>query len=312
MSWAIEYEMESTVQRAVNAGRHLDPIPQSFDIALAEAASQGVVSIVKVLMKINGIDPNYDGWRSGPCLILAADNGHSAVIELLLTMDNIDPNVRDVFNDTPLHNAIKSGHTSPIRQLLARPDIDVNAVGDWGETPLLKAIRAGNVEIVNLLLSKDGIEVNLCTPLLSAIRRGLKEVVDSLFARDDLDLDIVDHRGDHLLLYAAWFGLDLDKVKLILDRTNVNPDFVGAHGRSAFILACRAEHENLEVIEFLVDRGININRQAGVSMLTGLCEAIFYGNSKVIKFLLNRENVDPNLPDSHGDPMLSRDKTSQR
>jgi ankyrin repeat protein len=217
-------------------------------------------------------------WRLAkrPPLVLAAEDGHSAVVGLLLALGNIDPNIGDTDNERPLHRAIKSGHTSPIRQLLARDDIDVNAVGDWGETPLLKAIM-GNME----------------------------EVVDSLFARDDLDLNIVDRSGNHLLLYAAWFGLGLDKVKLILDRTNVNPDIVGAHGRSAFILACRAEHENLELIEFLVDRGINVNRRAGVSMLTGLCEAIFYGYSKVIKFLLNRDNVDPNLPDSHGDPPLT-------
>ena len=304
LAWATAFGMESTAQRAVDAGKHLDPIPVSFEIALAEAASQGVVSIVTILLKINGINPNYDGWRSGPCLTLAADHGHSAVIELLLAMDNIDPNVRDVFNDTPLHRAIDSGHITPIRQLLARNDIDVNAVGDRGETPLLKAIRASNTEIINLLLSKEGIEVNLHTPLLSAIRRRLMEVVDSFFARDDLDLNIVDHRGDHLLLYAAWFRLGLDKVKLILDRTNVNPDFVGTDGHTAFIIACRTEDENIELIEFLVEQGINVNRQAGTSMLTGFCYAVLYGHSKVIKFLLTLDDMNPNLPDVRGNSPL--------
>ena len=276
LAWAIKNEMEATAQWAVDAGGHLDPIPLSFYVALAEAAYQGSVSVVTVLLKINGIDPNRSSWRAGPPLVLAAENGYSAVIELLLTMDNVDPNVRDWFNDTPLHNAIKEGHISPIRHLLARDDIDINAVGDWGETPLLKAIRMGNME----------------------------EVVDSLFARDDLDLNIVDRSGNHLLLYAAWFGLGLDKVKLILDRPNVNPDFVGAHGRSAFILACWAEHENLELIEFLVDRGININRRADVSMLTGFCRAISLGHSKVIKFLLDRDDMDHNLPDFRGNTPL--------
>jgi uncharacterized protein len=304
LTWAIKNGMEATAQWAADAGGHLDPIPESFQVALADAASQGDVSVVTILLKINGINPNCGGWRSAPPLVLAAENGHSAVVGLLLALGNIDPNIGDTDNERPLHRAIKSGHTTPIRQLLARDDIDVNAVGDWGETPLLKAIEIGNMEVINLLLSKDGIEINFLAPLLSAIIKGRMEVVDSLFARDNLDLNTVDRRGDHLLLYAAWFGLGLDKVKLILDRTNVNPDFVGTGGHTAFIIACRTEHENLELIEFLVEQGINVNRQGGASMLTGFCYAVFHGRFKIIKFLLNRDDVDHNRPDSRGNTPL--------
>jgi hypothetical protein len=39
LTWAIKNGMEATAQWAVVAGGHLDPIPESFQVALADAAS---------------------------------------------------------------------------------------------------------------------------------------------------------------------------------------------------------------------------------------------------------------------------------
>jgi hypothetical protein len=60
------------------------------------------------------------------------------------------------------------------------------------------------------------------------------------------------------------------------------------------MIACCAGHEGLDLIEFLLDQGINVNRRGGFVMF---CQADYFGRSKVIKFLLDRDDVDPNLPD---------------
>src|ERR1700684_1997171 len=79
LTWAIENGVEATVQRAVDAGRHLDPIPKSFYIALQAATYRGDVNLVAALLKLDGINPNISiDWPTPP-LTIAAEQGHSAV-----------------------------------------------------------------------------------------------------------------------------------------------------------------------------------------------------------------------------------------
>jgi ankyrin repeat protein len=275
MTWAIKNGVEATVQQALDAGGHLDPIPESFHIALIDSAFQGDVNTVAALLKLDGINPNF----------------------------------RDLWGNTPLYRACLRERTPVVRQLLARDDIDLNTVLNPVSTPLLTAIETRNMEVINLLLSKDGIDVNLrpeknMTPLMKAIQLRLMEVVESLFARDDLDFNVVDHKGDHLLLHSM--GLGLDKVKLILNRSNVDPDFVGANGYTALITTCLINNfkKDLDLIEFLLDQGIDVNRRDAIDGTTAFCHAVDHCHPKVIKLLLDQDNMDPNLPDNHGHTAL--------
>jgi ankyrin repeat protein len=310
LTWAIVYGLEATLQRAVDAGKHLDPILESFHIALQDSAARGDANLVAALLNLDGINPNFDGGGRSPPLVPAARRGHSAVVELLLAVSNIDPNVRGRHDATPLSCACRGGHVSVVRQLLAREDIDPNAVVCEGmKTPLLEAVESGNIVIVNLLLSKDGIDVNLrpefnnIAPLMMAIQLGSIEVVESLLARDDLDLNIVDDDGYHVLLNVMKARLGLDKVKLLLDR-NVDPDLVGAHGTTAFMIACSLDDkQDLDLIEFLLDQGIDGNRQDAFGR-TAFHHAVISGCSKVVEFLLDRDDIDPNIPDTHGETPL--------
>jgi hypothetical protein len=49
-----------------------------------------------------------------------------------------------------------------------------------------------------------------------------------------------------IIYYCIRWGLGLDKVKLILDRTNIDPDLMGAYGRTPLMMACSMEGEDLE------------------------------------------------------------------
>ena len=308
LTWAIENGVEATIQRAVDAAQHLDPISWKFNIALEDAAHRGDVNVVAALLKLDGINPNV-GHRHKP-LVVAVEQGHSAVVELLLAVSNINPNVTDITRGTPLLCACQGQDAFIVRQLLARDDIDLNTTIGWGTTPtpLLTAIATSNMEVINLLLCSDGIDVNFhpyfaLAPIMVAIELGQMEVIESLLARDDLDLNIVDGNGDHLLLHSI--GLGFDKVKLILDRTDIDPDFVGFDGHTALMLACSSimaysmdEEENLKLIEFLLNQNIDVNRRDNHG-LTAFCYAAVRCNSKVITLLLDRDDINHNIPDAN-------------
>ena len=114
-------------------GRHFNPVPESFHIALQVATDKGHVPIVELLLKVEGINPNFYSGNSelleAP-LLIAAKRGSSAIVELLLAKVNIDPDVRHHrCNASPLLYACLDGHVSIVRQLLARDNVDINCKG---------------------------------------------------------------------------------------------------------------------------------------------------------------------------------------
>ena len=151
--WAISNEVKGTAQRALAAGRYLDPIPEAYHIALLVAVEEGYEDLVELLLKVDGINPNIG---ETPPLILAAQRGHGAIVELLLATANIDVNVRGPFSVSALFCACMIGYASIVKQLLARDDVDLNAYGlDGQSTPLITDSLHDDAEIVNLLLAKD-------------------------------------------------------------------------------------------------------------------------------------------------------------
>jgi ankyrin repeat protein len=308
LTWVARNGMEATVRRvvdALDASRRLNPIPESFQIALLEAANRGYVRLVEALLEFDGINPNfgYMFWQGAP-LVAATRNGHSEVAELLLGVTNIDPNVRDPLEvATPLYYACRRGDVSIVRQLLARDDVNPNTIeGYYGTfTPLLLAISYRSTEIVKLLLAKDDIDVNFCSryrrisPLMMAVKSEWAEVAESLLARDELDPNIVNSDGDHVLPYSVFLGRDI--VKLLLSRPNVDPNVAEvATGHTALMKACEIIPEDPGMVEFLLDQGVEVNRKDALGR-TALWHAILNGQSKVIKVLLDREDTDLNVPD---------------
>ena len=284
LAWASENGVEGTVKRAVDANRCFNPIPKSFCIALKTAAYLGHWRIVKLLLQVDGVNPNYRGYLSF--------HTYATPLKLLLTADS------DRMADcTPLICACMNGYVSIVRQLLARDDVDVNAIGS-GWTPLTAACKFGQVEMVNLLLAKDGIDVNLgikTTPLTAAVDRGLVEVVESLLARDDLDPNIVDHCGKHALGYAVsrWHN---GVVRLLLNRPDIDVNRRDDFGSTA--LCQVADYYSLEAAELLLERedtDINLPDNGGWTPLHWACKSDY---PEFAKLLLQKDNIGVNARDT--------------
>ncbi|KAN0066675.1 Ankyrin repeat-containing domain protein [Elaphomyces granulatus] len=301
--WGAKNGVESTIQWAVDAAQKFNPIPKSFHIALQIAAKQGHVPIVELLLKVHGINPNFqDGRLQATPLHLAAKKGHSAIVELLLAIPNVNPDVKDRKLDyTPLMYACWKGHVSIVQQLLARNDVDFNARGGYEDTPLILACRRRHLEIINLLLAKDSVDINLAfiaTPFIAAARTGLMEVVESLLAREDFDPNIVTDSGVYALGDAACEG-NVDVMKLLLDRPDVDPNFAGgsANGKTPLILGARFPN----VVKLLLDQqGIDINYQENDLLSTALINTAVYNYVESAKLLLERDDINVNIPNWTG------------
>ena len=321
--WSVKKgeEAAGTVQRALAAGQRLDTIPESYHDALRRAADQGRVLFVELLLKVDGINPNFGGSQvpTAP-LVLAARNGHSAVVEMLLDVADTNPNVTDEKSASPLLYACASGDVSMVKSLLARDDVDLNALGFISRlrktppitkqrTSLAAACENGHTEIVRLLLAQDGIDVNLygnddrSTPLqLATIYCG--EVVESFLTRDDVDVNILDSSGNHALLWAVESLESVQITKSILDRPNVDPNSGSRSGPTALGAACATA--NLDLVKLLLNReGIDINRRCTSLGRTPLFRAVDRGDVGIVKLLLDRYDINPNLPDNNGCTPLS-------
>ncbi|OBT84087.1 hypothetical protein VE02_07008 [Pseudogymnoascus sp. 03VT05] len=82
----------------------------------------------------------------------AAGNGHESAVKLLLNMDGVEPDSRDNFSRTPLSRAAMVGHAAVVESLLAQGGVDPDAEDDVPETPLILAAMYGHDAVVKLLL----------------------------------------------------------------------------------------------------------------------------------------------------------------
>ena len=88
--------------------------------------------------------------HSSAPLWIACQYGHLDVVRVLLSVDGIDPNRAKKDGQTPLSRACQNGHVDVVRLLLALPGIDVEK-GAPGWPPLSLAQHFKHTAIASLL-----------------------------------------------------------------------------------------------------------------------------------------------------------------
>ncbi|XP_042623132.1 poly [ADP-ribose] polymerase tankyrase-2 isoform X4 [Cyprinus carpio] len=216
------------------------------DRQLLEASKSGDLEVVKKLCTLQNVNcRDVEGRQSTP-LHFAAGYNRVAVVEYLL-QHGADVHAKDKGGLVPLHNACSYGHYE-VAELLVLHGAVVN-VGDlWKFTPLHEAAIKGKYEICKLLLrhgadpTKKNRDGN--TPL-DLVKDGDTDIQDLL-------------RGDAALLDAAKKGC-LARVKKLCTPDNVNCR--DTQGRHSTPLHLAAGYNNLEVAEYLLQHGAEVNSQ---------------------------------------------------
>ncbi|XP_057617636.1 cortactin-binding protein 2 isoform X3 [Chionomys nivalis] len=146
---------------------------------LQQAAAQGNVTLLSMLLNEEGLDINYSCEDGHSALYSAAKNGHTDCVRLLLNAEaRVDAADKNGF--TPLCAAAAQGHFECI-ELLTAYDANINHAAAGGQTPLYLACKNGNKECIKLLL-KAGADRSIktrdgWTPIHAAVDTGN---VDSL------------------------------------------------------------------------------------------------------------------------------------
>uniref|UniRef100_A0A1Y1MGQ1 Poly [ADP-ribose] polymerase n=1 Tax=Photinus pyralis TaxID=7054 RepID=A0A1Y1MGQ1_PHOPY len=256
-----------------------DPLTRSADIEcqLLEAAKSGDAEQVQ---RILGSYPHIvncrdvDGRHSTP-LHFASGYNRVSVVEYLLQL-GADVHAKDKGGLVPLHNACSYGHYE-VTELLVKHGASVNVADLWKFTPLHEAAAKGKYEIVKLLLkhgadpskkNRDG-----ATPL-DLVRDGDQDVADML-------------RGNAALLDAAKKG-NLLRVQRLVTSENINCR--DAQGRNSTPLHLAAGYNNVEVAEFLLDHGADVNAQDKGGLIP-LHNASSYGHLDIAALLIKFNTV---------------------
>ncbi|XP_077206427.1 poly [ADP-ribose] polymerase tankyrase-2 isoform X2 [Paroedura picta] len=239
------------------------------DRQLLEAAKAGDVDIVKKLCTIQSVNcRDIEGRQSTP-LHFAAGYNRVSVVEYLL-QHGADVHAKDKGGLVPLHNACSYGHYE-VAELLVKHGAVVNVADLWKFTPLHEAAAKGKYEICKLLLqhgadptkkNRDG------NTALDLVKDGDTDIQDLL-------------RGDAALLDAAKKGC-LARVKKLCSPDNVNCR--DTQGRHSTPLHLAAGYNNLEVAEYLLQHGADVNAQDKGGLIP-LHNAASYGADDVSALL---------------------------
>ena len=303
--WAIANGVEGTVQRAVDACRCLNPIPETFHIALRIAVKQGHVSIVRQLLAREDIDCNT--LRSGLApLTTACEYGHVEIVNLLLDRDDIDVNYRGG-RSTPLITAVEMGFVEGVESLLARDDLKPNIVNNCGDHVLGQAVSRGKVDIVKLLLDHPGIDINFMAGdgLITALMLARQpDMLKLLLEQEGIEVNRQDDLGFTALCKAACFGQP-EIVKLLLEREDININLPNHLGETPLFWEVR--RNCLELVDLLLKKDdINPNPKVIYSGRTPLAQACHFGGSTaIVRSLLSHPDTDPNAVDSNGVSILA-------
>ncbi|CAN8210870.1 unnamed protein product [Coccothraustes coccothraustes] len=117
---------------------------------LHQAAAQGNVTLLSMLLNEEGLDINYSCEDGYSALYSAATNGHTDCVRLLLAAEaQVDAADKNGF--TPLCSAVAQGHVK-CAELLIMYQADINHAAERGQTPLFLACKNGNNDCIKLLL----------------------------------------------------------------------------------------------------------------------------------------------------------------
>lgn len=254
---------------------------------VATAASK--LDVIRVLV-LKGFDP-YEFTREEKlnCLHIACKKGNKEVVVYFLDEVGMSPHSVSGVNkeldrpggQQPIHFAALHGHLLLLKYLINECNCDPNAEDNSGKTPALLAGECGKVEVMGFLVEEVG-----CNPGHTA--RATGKVAAKRQA-----------------IHGACFSGSLPMVKYLIATGKVDP--YAADEAKVTPIACAAQEGKLEIVQYLVQAGNDLNGGPNVQDSTGrtpLHYACLKGRDQIVRYLCTEGKADVNILDNSGETCL--------
>uniref|UniRef100_A0A3B3WC81 SAM domain-containing protein n=1 Tax=Poecilia mexicana TaxID=48701 RepID=A0A3B3WC81_9TELE len=304
---------ENLVRFLLRKGASVDSRNNYGWTPLMQAARFGHLTVAHLLLE-NGAEINGRNRLGASVLSMAARGGHVHVVKLLLEggayVDDFDHLAmagysvggggRDFMDITALMVASQHGHEAAVRLLLEWGS-DVNfsqKTTGWG--PLMAATLSGKESIAQQLVERgaDPDRVNVLSKTAFELamqlkQRDVKAYLDSITTvRPQTD----DERKRPDVFSALKLG-NSQLVKDILEEDPAQVNSSNQDGASPLMMA--AVSGQLEVVQLMVEKKADIDKQDSVHGWTALMQATYHGNKDIVKYLLS-QGADVNLRAKNG------------
>ncbi|XP_039090679.1 ankyrin repeat and SAM domain-containing protein 6 [Hyaena hyaena] len=267
--------------------------------ALMQAARFGHASVAHLLLD-HGADVNAQNRLGVSVLTVASRGGHLGVVKLLLeagafvdhrsSSGEQSGDSRDEPLDiTALMAAIQHGHEAVVRLLMewgADPNHVARTVG-W--SPLMLSALIGRLGVAQQLVEKGAnpdylgvLEKTAFEVALDCKHRDLADYLDPLTTvRPKTDEE--KRRPD------IFHALKMGNFQLVKEIADEDPNYVNlVNGDGATPLMLAAVTGQLPLVQLLVERRADIDKQDSVHGWTALMQATYHGNKEIVKYLLNQ------------------------
>uniref|UniRef100_A0A3B3R7C1 Ankyrin repeat and sterile alpha motif domain containing 6 n=1 Tax=Paramormyrops kingsleyae TaxID=1676925 RepID=A0A3B3R7C1_9TELE len=284
---------------------------------LMQAARFGHLNVAHILLE-NGAEINSKNRMGASLLTMAARGGRTNMVKLLMEsgafVDDYDhlempegngnnnnngSSGREPLDITALMVAAQHGFESTVRLLLewgADANVSLRTTG-WSS--LMLAVLSGKVGVAQQLVERgadpDHLNVLSKTAFEIALQLQQKDVKSYL----DLVTTVRPQSGtrskpDRSAPLSGLFG---QLVREILEEDPAQVNSANADGASPLMIA--AVSGQLGVVQLLVEKNGDMNKQDSVHGWTALMQATYHGNKDVVKYLLN-QGADVNLRAKNG------------
>lgn len=269
---------------------------------LMNAASHGNIEIVRFLLDCKA-NPNLIGGGH-TALYCAIDNGFPEIVTMLLEA-KADIHQKTAEGISPLVKAVDRSHTEVVRVLL-KNKADPN-ITDIGFTPLTRATYKGrgHLEIVTLLCeAKADINVpaqeNGYSPLILAALNGYTDIIKYLLNKSELNVEYVNEENTTAFFCACYAG-KMSTVKVLFESKKADIDKLCGINKDFCPLSIAAISGHAEIVELLLKAGaksdLKENKDINQSSLFKSC------TSNEVKKVLT--HYHKNLYESHITPITT-------
>ncbi|MFA6118315.1 MAG: ankyrin repeat domain-containing protein [Parachlamydiales bacterium] len=233
---------------------------------LSSAIEKGDLAKVQSFIEsaVVGIDELSDNFDPQSPLLEAVSKSKISIIKYLIEKGACVNGISQK-NYSSLEKFIESSRMLSNKQLIETivfmidHGVDINGCGDDGYTPLMAACKhTRSIELLDLLLDKgafmDAESKDEETAYLVSIRNNNLNAYRLLINRG-ANVNVT-YKGMNILSLLAWDG-NIFMMKIILDETDANVNGYNPNGTTPLI--CAVLGSKSAMIQFLIDRGANIN-----------------------------------------------------